>query len=186
MFDLLGQLWLIPTAGAAARPITNAVRDTANDLDPSFSPDGRRVVFRGERHGRTGLWLLQLGSTVARQLTQLPDPVGFDGNAAWSPDGRVIAFTRVVPDRAPRRWRSDVQLLDVDAGTLRVLRITGLPNPEIRDPVWVRGGQAIAFVARNAQRSDGGRVWMVAAAGGQANPVTSDSIVALAPAFSAD
>ena len=186
VFDLLGQLWLIPTAGAAARPITNAVRDTANDLDPSFSPDGRRVVFRGERHGRTGLWLLQLGSTVARQLTQLPDPVGFDGNAAWSPDGRVIAFTRVVPDRAPRRWRSDVQLLDVDAGTLRVLPITGLPNPEIRDPVWVRGGQAIAFVARNAQRSDGGRVWMVAAAGGQANPVTSDSIVALAPAFSAD
>jgi Tol biopolymer transport system component len=186
VFDLLGQLWLVPTDGAAARPITDAVRDTANDLDPSFSPDGRRVVFRGERHGRTGLWLLELGSTVARQLTQLPDPVGFDGNAAWSPDGRVIAFSRVVPDHATRRWRSDVQLLDIASGTLRILPITGVPKPEMRDPVWVRDGQAIAFVAGNAQSRNGGRVWMVAAAGGEPSPVTSDSVVALAPAFSAD
>lgn len=186
VFDLLGQLWLIPAPGGAARPLTNAVRDAADDLDPSFSPDGRRVVFRAERSGRIGLWLLELDSAVPRQLTQLPDPMGFDGNAAWSPDGRLIAFARSFPDFANQRWRSDVQLLEVASGTLRPLSISGIPNPQVGDPAWVRGGNAIAFVARNVRSPTGGRVWIVPATGGQASPVTRDSLPALAPAFNGD
>jgi imidazolonepropionase-like amidohydrolase/Tol biopolymer transport system component len=186
VFDLLGQLWLIPARGGTARPITDAVRDTAEDLDPSFSPDGRRVVFRGERNGRIGLWLLDLDSGVPRQLSQLPDPVGYEGNATWSPDGRVIAFARALPDAAAERWRSDLLLLDVASATARELSITGLPNPQAGDPVWVRGGSQIAFVARNARGERGGRVWTVAAAGGQASPVTDESARALAPTFTAD
>jgi imidazolonepropionase-like amidohydrolase/Tol biopolymer transport system component len=187
VLDLLGQLWIIPASGGTARPITDAVRDTAEDLDPSFSPDGRRVVFRAERNGRTGLWLLNLDAGGPHQLTQLSNPEGYDGNAAWSPDGRVIAFARAVPpDSTNRRGRSAIILLDVASGSTRELSVSGIPNSDASDPVWVRGGRDISFVARMVPSNKGGQVWIVPAAGGQASAVTDDSVHALAPTFTAD
>ena len=187
VFDLLGQLWLFSARGGTASPITNAVRDIAEDLDPSFSPDGRSVVFRAERNGRTGLWLLNLASGGPRQLTQLSDPNGYDGDAAWSPDGRVIAFTHAVArDATNRRRRLAIMLLDVSSGSTRELSIVGIPNPIIADPVWVGDGEKIAFVTRAPQTQRGGRIWMVAASGGQATPLTADTVQAIAPTFTAD
>jgi imidazolonepropionase-like amidohydrolase/Tol biopolymer transport system component len=188
VMDLLGQLWLFPAAGGTARPITNAVRDVAEDLDPSFSPDGRRLVFRGERNGRTGLWLLQLNSdTGPRQLTQLSNPDGYEGNAAWSPDGRTIAFTRVIPPGAPNNSEGvTIVLLDVESGVTRDLSITGVSERSVSDPTWVNDGKEIAFVARMPQTARGGRVWIVSAAGGPARPVTEESAQAQSPTFSSD
>ena len=187
VFDLLGQLWLIPATGGTARPITDAVRDVAEDLDPSFSPDGRRLVFRGERNGRTGMWLLDLDRGGPRQLTQLSNPDGYEGNAAWSPDGHSIAFTRMLPPAsANSRGRVAIVLVDVDSGVERELSIAGLTTPFVSDPVWTQGGKQIAFVTRNAKGPVGGRVWTVAAAGGQATAVTEESVQVLAPTFTTD
>jgi imidazolonepropionase-like amidohydrolase/Tol biopolymer transport system component len=180
VFDLLGQLWLVPARGGTARPVTDAVRDTAEDLDPSFAPDGRSLVFRGERNGRTGLWLLTLDSDVPKQLTQLSDPDGYDGNAAWSPDGRFISFVRAIPPEGPgTRWRRAIMVIDVRANTARELSIKGVPTPQFSDPAWIRGGRGIAFVAS-------GRVWTVNSDGGDAIAVTAESVPVQAPAYTPD
>ena len=187
VFDLLGQLWLVPGSGGNARMLTDAVRDAAEDLDPSFAPDGRRVVFRGERNGRTGLWLLSLDSARPRQLTQLSDPDGFEGHASWSPDGRSIAFIRLMPPDATKpRGHFAIMSLDVASETARELSITGMPSPLVSDPVWLPGGKEIAFVNRAPMGEKGGRIWTVAATGGQARPITDDSVRAFNPTFSPD
>jgi imidazolonepropionase-like amidohydrolase/Tol biopolymer transport system component len=185
IFDLLGQLWLIPMQGGPARPITNAVRDIAADNDPSFSPDGRRVVFQGERNGRTGLWLLDLDTREIRQLTQLTNPDGFDGNASWSPDGHSIAFARFIPPTSTSRRRAVIMLLDVSSRTTRELSIKGITTPFVADPTWV-GNDKIAFVTRPPQIIRGGRIWIVSAEGGEAKPITEESLRAQGPTFTSD
>ena len=187
VFDLLGQLWEMEASGPAARPLTDAVRDTAEDADPSYSPDGRRIVFRAERRGRTGLWLLERGGGPPRQLTQLADPDGFDGSAAWSPDGRTIAFSRVAPvAEGSAEWRSSVELLDLDAESSRRLVIDGLPSARVRDPAWHPDGARIAFVEAMPRAGRGGRLWIVDRDGGRATPLSREGTAVYAPAFSPD
>lgn len=187
VFDLLGQLWILPAKGGVARPITDALRDVAEDLDPSFSSDGRRVVFRGERNGRTGLWLLRLNSSGPRQLTQLAYAEGYDGNAAWSPDDRVIAFAHAVAPPSPKdRWRVGIMLFDVASGSSEEISITGLPTSNVTDPFWFPDGKTIGFVTRGRQNEAGGRIWKVPVSGGPASPITDEGIRAIAPAISRD
>jgi hypothetical protein len=52
VLDLLGQLWRLPARGGVARPITNAVRDSAELLDPAFALDGRALIVHGEYRGQ--------------------------------------------------------------------------------------------------------------------------------------
>ncbi len=185
VLDLLGQLWTLPAVGGAARALTDAVRDTAEDLDPSISPDGRSVVFRAERRGRTGLWLIDLASRRVRQLTQLVRPDGYEGGASWSPDGHTIAFTRVGLDSTDGRWHSRIALLDIASGEVRSLALDTTQKLEVSDPAWTPDGRQIGFVAARPN-GRGARLWIVDAKGGRAAPLSRDSTPAAAPAFAPD
>src|SRR6185436_9953205 len=64
-------------------------RGMAVDREPSFSPDGRRVVFSSDRSGNVDVWSLDLASGAVQRLTDDPgvdwDPVyASDGHLLWS------------------------------------------------------------------------------------------------------
>lgn len=85
VFDLLGDIYVMPIAGGEARAIASGV---AWDMQPKFSPDGRSIAFTSDRGGGDNLWVMdrdganakQVSNETFRLLTQ-PD---------WSPDGQFI------------------------------------------------------------------------------------------------
>ena len=87
-------------AGAAPGRVSGGAAD---DRDPVWSPDGRRIAFtrlgeraparKGKKRRRPArlreLWVMRANGSHARRLRKLPADVS---SPAWSPDGRAIAF----------------------------------------------------------------------------------------------
>src|SRR5215211_2922913 len=60
------------------------------NINPSWSPDGRQLVFQSQRQGNTTLYIINADGTGERRLTRTA--YGDDTHPAWSPDGQTILF----------------------------------------------------------------------------------------------
>lgn len=130
--DLAAAIWVLPAAGGAARRLTGDLQDATL---PTWSPDGRSLVFQSYRDGNFHLYRVDAAGGEPRQLTtgrhDHREPV-------FSPDGRRIAFT------GDRGGHYGVWVLDVASG--EVTAITGPPD-EAAAPRWSPDGARIVFTA---------------------------------------
>ncbi|MBX3175457.1 MAG: PD40 domain-containing protein [Gemmatimonadaceae bacterium] len=89
VFDLLGDLYTLPIAGGKATRLTKGM---AYDVQPRFSPDGRRVVFVSDRSGGDNVWVLSLDGKDTLQLTKGNNNLYV--SPEWTPDGQYIVASR--------------------------------------------------------------------------------------------
>ncbi|MFM8795455.1 MAG: TolB family protein, partial [Betaproteobacteria bacterium] len=85
VFDLLGDLYLLPIEGGQARPLTSSM---AWEHQARFSPDGRQLAFVSDAGGGDNIWVMNLDGSGARAITQEPERLL--NNPVWHPSGHYV------------------------------------------------------------------------------------------------
>jgi Tol biopolymer transport system component/imidazolonepropionase-like amidohydrolase len=85
VFDLLGDIYTMPIQGGEAKAITSG---PAYDVQPRFSPDGKKISFTSDRDGIDNLWVMNVDGSKPQQITKEKERQV--NNATWTPDGQYL------------------------------------------------------------------------------------------------
>ncbi len=158
-----------------SRKISNLTEGSiADETQPVFSPDGKRIVFRRTAREKSGIYIMSETGESVRQLTDY----GF--NPAWSPDGKEIVCTENSVETSGRsNIPSRMWLINSTTGESHVLT----ENDAVQAS-WSPHSYRIAYwgVHKGAQRD----IWTIPAIGGEAVQVTDDAFVDWNPMWSPD
>ena len=128
-----GEIWTINPDGTGLTKLTDATgyeNDFGGDVAPTWSPDGKRLLF-GRNSGDPAQDGLVVMSADGSNQTRIASAAGFNGTP-WSPDGR-IAVSECAEE-------CDIYLINPDGGGKTLL------VPAASNPSWSRDGAKLAFV----------------------------------------
>ena len=149
VFELLGDLYTLPIAGGQATRITSG---QAYDMQPAFSPDGKKLVFISDRNGSENVWVANADGTKPRAITSTERENYM--SPVWAPDGEYV-----IAAKGPQLWiyheagGSGVQMTGV-AGTPAPAGAGPAPAaPAILGPVFGKDPQSLWVNVRGSVRS---------------------------------
>jgi TolB protein len=127
-------VWVADADGGNATRLT---REAADDLSPTWSPDGRRIAFVSNRAGSPQIYVMNADGSDPKRLT-------FQGNynqtPQWSPRGDLIAFTA-----RDERKVFDVFVVAPDTG--KIARVTQGQGATNEEPSWAPNGRLLTFTS---------------------------------------
>ncbi|MXW87098.1 MAG: Tol-Pal system protein TolB, partial [Boseongicola sp. SB0667_bin_21] len=104
---------------------------------PSFSPDGRQIVFESDRSGSQQLYVMPATGGQPRRISFGP---GRYGTPVWSPRGDFIAFTK------QNAGRFHIGVMRADGSAERLLTASFLDE----GPTWSPNGRVLMFTRESA------------------------------------
>ncbi len=140
-FALLGDIYTMPIAGG--RP-TRIAEGLAWEVQPRFSPDGRRIAFTSDRGGADNIWVMDANGANAAQVTQ--EKFRLLNQPSWSPDGQfIVAKKHFTTGRSLGTGEVWVYHISGGGGVQLVERPSEVHQKELGEPVYAADGQSVFF-----------------------------------------
>jgi eukaryotic-like serine/threonine-protein kinase len=135
-----GDIWVLDTENGVVNRITS---DKLRDADPVWSPDGKNLVFRGDRNGGH---LYQRAFGIVAEDIQILQSKTRDSPTSWSRDGRYLAYESA----------NDIWALPMTGTDRTPLRITQTPFRETNSQISPDGH----WIAYQYEESGGVQVYI--------------------------
>ncbi len=143
-FALLGDIYTMPIAGGTP---TRIAQGLAWEIQPRFSPDGRRIAFTSDRGGGDNIWVMNVDGTDKKQVTK--EDFRLLNQPSWSPDGRyIVARKHFTTGRSLGTGEIWLYHVSGGGGVKLVARADEALQKELGEPIYAPDGNAI-YYSRN-------------------------------------
>ncbi|WP_340586893.1 amidohydrolase family protein [Erythrobacter alti] len=140
-FSLLGDIYTMPISGGTPTRIAEGL---AWEVQPRFSPDGRRIAFTSDRGGGDNIWLMNVDGSDMRQLTD--EDFRLMHQPTWSPDGQFIAAKKhFTTGRSLGTGEIWLYHISGGSGVQLVERTNEQHQKELGEPIYAPDGSAIYY-----------------------------------------
>ncbi len=146
-FTLLGDIYTLPIAGGTATRIAEGL---AYEVQPRFSPDGKRIAFTSDRGGGDNIWVMNIDGSDKRQVTKEEFRLLYQ--PSWSADGRFIAAKKhFTTGRSLGTGEIWLYHASGGGGVALVKKPNDQHQKELGEPVFSPDGKSI-YYTRNITR----------------------------------
>lgn len=123
------QIWLMDRDGAHPRRAIDG-----DGWDPTWSPDGKQLLFASDRGGSVQLYIAKLDGTAPRRITNLP---AIRGRSDWSSTGLITTYSG-------EPWKREIYVMNADGSDAHRISPTGGNS---QGPSFSPDGGWVAFTA---------------------------------------
>ena len=135
-FAITYEIYVMDADGGNEQRLTE---NRKNDGSPSWSPDGKRIVFEADRKGDFENYDVYVMDADGGNQQKLTHDRGWDSSPSWSPDGKRIAFA------SDRDGNTEIYVMDANGGNLQ--NLTNNPGGDF-GPAWLNSPFSVSPVGK--------------------------------------